>query len=99
MKQYDPRRVFSKELISRLICREELGLHSMIRKIPLAKPSSIRCEPLRPSPGSLNRLPAEILLLTLDLLPVVARAARSLLSEFDCVCGTMLLTISNIATA
>ncbi|KAH8160954.1 hypothetical protein CIB48_g7290 [Xylaria polymorpha] len=50
------------------LSREELGLHGMIRKIPPATPSSIRRESLRSSLGSLDILPTEILLLTLDLL-------------------------------
>ncbi|KAI1738568.1 hypothetical protein F4680DRAFT_425483 [Xylaria scruposa] len=62
------RRVFSEELISRIICRSELDLHGMIRKIPPATPSCIRRESPRSSLGSLDRLPAEILLLTLELL-------------------------------
>ncbi|KAJ3570281.1 hypothetical protein NPX13_g5777 [Xylaria arbuscula] len=61
-------RIFSQELISRLICRGELNLHGMIRNIPPAKPSHIRRESLQSSLGLLDRLPAELLLLTLDLL-------------------------------
>lgn len=63
-----PPRIFSEGLISRLICREELNLHGMIRKVTPAKPSCIRRQSLQSSLGLLDRLPAELLLLTLELL-------------------------------
>ncbi|KAI1144716.1 hypothetical protein F4825DRAFT_476839 [Nemania diffusa] len=60
--------VLSEELISRLTCRTELGLDLTIPNLAPAKPSSIQRESLRLSLGSLDKLPIEIILLTLDLL-------------------------------
>ncbi|ROT38450.1 hypothetical protein SODALDRAFT_333027 [Sodiomyces alkalinus F11] len=58
----------SEELLSKLTCTLELDLHGMIRDIPPALPSAIRRDSACSSLGSLDILPAELLLLTCNLL-------------------------------
>ncbi|KAJ2893826.1 uncharacterized protein MKZ38_008208 [Zalerion maritima] len=55
------------QLLAKFTCAQEHDIGSMIRNIPPAQPSRMRRESFRSSLGLLDILPAELLLLTLNL--------------------------------
>lgn len=73
-----PQRTISEELATKLTCTTEQGLDGMIRNIPPAQPSTINRVSLHSSLGKLDMLPAELLLMTLNLLDFqsVSRMSR-----------------------